>query len=120
MITNAPWYVTDQTLHDDLKLPFIKDVIQEISTNHHDKLGNHSNPILRPLLEQQQRRRLKKLWPAELTDGLRGFTHWWGHHHDIISTGGRCLTPHISIKNILILIANKNKQTKEIKENVVC
>jgi hypothetical protein len=67
-ITNAPWYVTSQTLHDDLKVPFIKDVIQEKSINHHDKLGNHSNPILQPLLEQQ-RKRLKKLWPADLIDG---------------------------------------------------
>jgi hypothetical protein len=39
MITNAPWYVTNQTLHDDLKVPFIKDVIQEKSLNHHGKLG---------------------------------------------------------------------------------
>jgi hypothetical protein len=31
MITNAPWYVTNHTLHDDLKVPFIKDVIQEKS-----------------------------------------------------------------------------------------
>jgi hypothetical protein len=69
MITNALWYVTNQTLHDDLKVPFIKDVIQEESINHHDKLGNHSNPTLQPLLEQQQRRRLKKLWPADLIDG---------------------------------------------------
>jgi hypothetical protein len=69
MITNAPWYVTNQTLHDDLKVPFIKNVIQEKSTNHHDKLGNHSNPILQPLLEQQQRRGLKKLWSADLIDG---------------------------------------------------
>jgi hypothetical protein len=38
IITNAPWYVTNQTLHDDLKVPFIKDVIQEKSINHHDKL----------------------------------------------------------------------------------
>jgi hypothetical protein len=69
MITNAPWYVTNQTLHDDLKVPFIKDIIQEKSIKHYDKLGNHSNPILQPLLEQQQRRRLKKLWPAELIHG---------------------------------------------------
>jgi hypothetical protein len=68
MITNARWYVTNRTLHDDLKVPFIKDVIQEKSINRHDKLGNHSNPILQPLLEQQ-RKRLKKLWPADLTDG---------------------------------------------------
>jgi hypothetical protein len=61
--------VTNQTLHDDLKVPFIKDVIQENSINHHGKLGNHSNPILQPLLEQQQRRRLKKLWPEDLIDG---------------------------------------------------
>jgi hypothetical protein len=68
MITNAPSYVTNQILHYDLKVPFIKDVVQEKSINHHDKLGNHSNPILQPLLEQQQRR-LKKLWPADLLDG---------------------------------------------------
>jgi hypothetical protein len=29
MITNAPWYVTNQTLHNDLKVQIIKDVIQE-------------------------------------------------------------------------------------------
>jgi hypothetical protein len=34
---NAPWYVTNQTLHDDLKVPFIKDGIQEKSINHHHK-----------------------------------------------------------------------------------
>jgi hypothetical protein len=63
MITNAPWYVTNQTQHDDLKVPFIKDVIQEKSINHHDKLGNHSNPILQPPPL------LNKLWPADLIDG---------------------------------------------------
>jgi hypothetical protein len=115
MITNAPWYVTNQTLHDDLKVPFIKDVIQEISINHHDKLENHSNPILQPLLEQQQRRRLKKLWPADLTDGWGGFTHWSGPHHDTIGTGGRCLTQHISLKDVLNSDCYKtNKQTNNI------
>jgi hypothetical protein len=69
MITNAPRYVTNQSLHDDLKVPLIKDVIQERSINHHDKLGNHSNTILQLLLEQQQSRRLKKFWPVDLTDG---------------------------------------------------
>jgi hypothetical protein len=69
MITNAPWYVTNQTPPDELKLSFIKDVIQEKSINHQDKLGNHSNPILQPILEQQQRTRLKKLWSADLIDG---------------------------------------------------
>jgi hypothetical protein len=68
MMTNAPWYVIIQTLHDDLNVPFIKHVIQENRINHHDKLGNHSNPILQSLPEQRQIRRLKKLWPADLID----------------------------------------------------
>jgi hypothetical protein len=29
MITNAPWYVTNQTLHEDLNVPCITEVIQE-------------------------------------------------------------------------------------------
>jgi hypothetical protein len=33
-VTNAPRYVTNQTLHDDLKVPFIKDVLQGKSINH--------------------------------------------------------------------------------------
>jgi hypothetical protein len=55
MIINAPWYVTNQTLHDDLKVAFIKDIIQRKRINHHDKLENDSNPILQLLLEQQQK-----------------------------------------------------------------
>jgi hypothetical protein len=56
---------------------------------------------LQPLLEQQQRRRLKKLWPVDLIDGWRGFTHWREPHHDIIGTGGRCLSQYINLKNVL-------------------
>jgi hypothetical protein len=62
--------VSNQTIHVDLHVPFIKDVIQEkIKKKHHDKLERHSNAILQPLLAEQQRRRLKKIWPADLIDG---------------------------------------------------
>jgi hypothetical protein len=27
MITNAPWYVKNTTLHEDLKVPLVKEVI---------------------------------------------------------------------------------------------
>jgi hypothetical protein len=69
MITNAPWYVTNQTLHEDLNVPYIIEVIQERSNKHHDNIKIHSNTTLWPLLEQQLRRRLKKSWPVDLTDG---------------------------------------------------
>jgi hypothetical protein len=29
MVTNAPWYVSNITLHEDLKVPLVKDVIIE-------------------------------------------------------------------------------------------
>jgi hypothetical protein len=69
MITNAPWYVSNQTIHVDLHVPFTKDVIQEKSKKHREKLERHNNAILQPLLAEQQRRRLKKIWPADLIDG---------------------------------------------------
>jgi hypothetical protein len=28
MISGAPWYVSNQTLHEDLKIPFIQDMIK--------------------------------------------------------------------------------------------
>jgi hypothetical protein len=93
MITDAPWYVTNQSLYGDLEVSFIKDVIQEKSINHRDKLENHSNSILQPLLEQQQRIRLKKLWPADLIDGWRGFTHWRGPHQKTKQTNSVALSP---------------------------
>jgi hypothetical protein len=70
MITNASWYVTNQTLHEDLNVPYITE--EERSNNHHDKIKIHSNTTLWPLLEQQHRRRLKKSWPVDLIDGRRG------------------------------------------------
>jgi hypothetical protein len=33
--------VSNQTIHVDLHVPFIKDVIQEKSKKHHDKLERH-------------------------------------------------------------------------------
>jgi hypothetical protein len=50
MITNAPWYVTNQDLHEDLNVPYITEVIQERSIKHHGKIKIHSNSTLWPLL----------------------------------------------------------------------
>jgi len=33
-MAKAPWYVSNFTLHNDLGIPFIKDVLQERSTKH--------------------------------------------------------------------------------------
>jgi hypothetical protein len=67
MITNAPWYVSSLTLHEDLKIPFVREVISEQYAEHHQKLETHPNSLLRPLLDAEQPRRLKRTRPMDLT-----------------------------------------------------
>jgi hypothetical protein len=43
-MTDAPWYVSTSTLHNDLGIPYIKDVIQERSSKHHDRIEVTSEP----------------------------------------------------------------------------
>jgi hypothetical protein len=51
MITNAPWYVSNLTLHADLKIPYVREVITKKYVKHHQKLETHPNPQLHPLLD---------------------------------------------------------------------
>jgi hypothetical protein len=44
-MTDAPWYVSDSTLHNDLGIPYIKDVTQERSSKHHDRIEVRFNLI---------------------------------------------------------------------------
>jgi hypothetical protein len=37
-IANSPWYVTNHTLHSDLEVPYIRNVIHERIRKHHTKL----------------------------------------------------------------------------------
>jgi hypothetical protein len=60
-ITNAPWYVSNHTLHKDLKNPYITEVIRENSTKYFNKLENHTNPLLQPLLQPHGNRRIKEI-----------------------------------------------------------
>jgi hypothetical protein len=65
-ITNAPWYVSNLTLHKDLKTPYVTETIRENSTKHYNKLENHSKALLQPLLQPHKNRRVKRNWPADL------------------------------------------------------
>jgi hypothetical protein len=49
--SNAPWYVTNHTLHSDLKVRYVRDVFHERIRKHHTKLEDHPNPLLEPLLQ---------------------------------------------------------------------
>jgi hypothetical protein len=44
-IVDAPRYVTNDTIHKNLGIPTVQEVIHERSTKHRTNLESHSNPI---------------------------------------------------------------------------
>jgi hypothetical protein len=46
MIANAPWYVPNITLHEDLNVPLVKGVIKQRSTRYHSKIEEHANRLI--------------------------------------------------------------------------
>ena len=67
-ITNAPWYVTNHTLHTDLNIPYVSDVINERIKKHLSKLESHPNPLVETLKQPTRNRRLKRRWTSDLHD----------------------------------------------------
>jgi hypothetical protein len=65
-IANAPWYVSNHTLHTDFNIPYVSDVIHERINKHYIKLEAHPSPLLEPLLQPVNNRRLKRCWPFDL------------------------------------------------------
>jgi hypothetical protein len=59
-MTDAPLYVSNSTVHNDLGNPYIKDVIQERSSKNHDRIEFHPNQLLQPYMKKQNNRRLKR------------------------------------------------------------
>ena len=67
-ITNAPWYVTNHTLHTDLHIPYIHTVIHDRINKHRTTLASHPNPLMEPLLQPTHNRRLQRRWTFDWTD----------------------------------------------------
>jgi hypothetical protein len=63
---DAPWYVSNATLHADLGISSVQDVIQQRRNKHHNKIKTHENPLLKTLLARDDNRRLKRNWPIDL------------------------------------------------------
>ena len=62
LITNAPRYVNNQTLHTDLQIPFFHTVFQDHIRKHRNTLESHPNPLVEPILHSEHNRRLKRRW----------------------------------------------------------
>ncbi|KAK4873576.1 hypothetical protein RN001_012936 [Aquatica leii] len=59
-MVDTPWYVSNQTLHQDLGIPFIKEFMQEKSNKHHARLEIHTNLLIELLLPNRNNKRLKR------------------------------------------------------------
>jgi hypothetical protein len=47
MIVDAPWYVSNTTLHGDLGLSYVQDVCHQKCNKHHTTLVTHENSLLK-------------------------------------------------------------------------
>jgi hypothetical protein len=66
MIVDAPRYVSNVTLHADLGISYVQDVIHQKCNKHHTTLEFHENPLLKT---REENRRLKRNWPIDLIGG---------------------------------------------------
>ena len=59
-IVNAPWYITNHHIHDDLQIPIIKNEINRFSSRYLERLSNHPNTLAISLLDDSEEiKRLK-------------------------------------------------------------
>ena len=82
-IANSPWYVTNHILHTDFNIPYVSDVIHERITKYHNNLEAHPKPLLEPLLQPINTRRLKRCWLLDL-QGTWGDVAGWTPYHVIV------------------------------------
>jgi hypothetical protein len=68
-IANAPYYVSNITLHNDLKVPFVRDLVTTRYNKFHSSLSHHINALVQSLssitLPQNPRYRLRRCWPRD-------------------------------------------------------
>ena len=62
LITNAPRYVTNQKVDQDMHVEQVRNVFRERTETHRKNLTTHPNPLMGPLINQPQNRRLKRRW----------------------------------------------------------
>jgi hypothetical protein len=66
MITDAPWYVPNVILQQDLQIPSVKEEIRRFSIQYSSRLQTHPNSFAVELMEPPEHRRLKRHLPTDL------------------------------------------------------
>lgn len=64
IISDAPWYITNDTLHRDLNIPTVKEEIAKTAKKYKLRLENHPNSLISELVQaNNMKRRLKRKIP---------------------------------------------------------
>jgi hypothetical protein len=60
-------YISNFTLHTDLSIPYVTEVIRAYAKNHKNRIAQNNNQIKRDLFNQSEiGRRLNRMWPEDL------------------------------------------------------
>ena len=94
-IANASLYVKNHTFHTDFNIPYVSHITHDRINEHHIKLEAHPIPLLEPLLQPVNNRRLKRCWPFDLQDTCSDIAGWT-RHHDIV------IQHHISLETVFL------------------
>jgi len=62
LITNAPWFITNQTLYQELCIEKVQHAFREKAAAHHKTLSEYPNLLMGPLTDQPKQRRLNRRW----------------------------------------------------------
>jgi hypothetical protein len=66
-LVNAPWYVSNATLHNDLSIPYVTEGIRAYAEEHNNRTTQSNNQLIRDLFNQSEtERRLSRIWPEDL------------------------------------------------------
>ena len=61
LILNAPWFVSNNTIHNDLDIPYVKSEIGNFSNRYLQRLSDHVNPLAIALPDESEEvRRLNR------------------------------------------------------------
>jgi hypothetical protein len=68
IIVNAPWFVPNWVIQQDLQIPSVKEEIKNSSEKYHLRLSAHPNQLATDLLKSHCVKRLKRFNPSDLTN----------------------------------------------------
>jgi hypothetical protein len=66
-LANAPWYISNPTLHNDLRIPYVTEVTRTYAKKHKNRTAQNDNQLIRDLFTQPEiGRRLNRMLPEDL------------------------------------------------------